>query len=49
MAIIARRPLMPIRPIPGFLRRLMWFFLLWGGGVAAVGLLAFALRTLLKP
>jgi len=30
-------------------RRLLWFVLLWAGGVAAVGAVAYAIRLMLAP
>lgn len=34
--------------VPSTPRRLMWFVLLWLGGVAATGVLALVIRTWLK-
>lgn len=38
---------MMARALPLWLRRLGWLLLLWLGGVAALGLVAFALRLLM--
>lgn len=32
----------------GWLHRIAWFIALWGAGVAAVGLLAYAIRLILS-
>jgi Protein of unknown function (DUF2474) len=34
---------------PRLARRLIWFAILWAGGVAAVAALAFLIRLLLNP
>lgn len=37
------------QPPASLLQRVLWFVLLWTAGVAAVGAVAFAIRTWLVP
>jgi hypothetical protein len=40
---------MPAHANPTLKRRLLWFALLWAGGVAATGLVGLLIRLALRP